>query len=111
MDGEPHSTSEPAYTLYLSHSYPSSTTPQQDRLKPQNLSVLGCQRLVGWLGVCLVAAGLTIFLVGLEFEGNLYSWTKLIVIQTNNLDFRSRPKDGESKDARQPIGARIYPLF
>jgi MFS family permease len=50
------------------------------RLNPENLSLSSKLRDMDWLGIFLVGAGLTIFLVGLEFGGNPYKWSSARVL-------------------------------
>jgi MFS family permease len=50
------------------------------RPNPENLSILARLQKIDWPGVFLVAAGLTIFLIGLEYGGNPYKWTSARVL-------------------------------
>lgn len=50
------------------------------RPNPENFSIWARLRKIDWAGVLLVAAGLTIFLVGLEYGGNPYKWSSARVL-------------------------------
>ncbi|KAJ9662467.1 hypothetical protein H2198_001356 [Neophaeococcomyces mojaviensis] len=51
-----------------------------DRLNPENLTVVQRLKKIDWLGIFLVAAGLTLFLLGLNYANNPYRWTSAIVL-------------------------------
>jgi MFS family permease len=52
------------------------------RPNPEKVSVARRIKRLDWLGIFLVSAGVTLFLVGLQYGDNLYPWTSSIVLGT-----------------------------
>ncbi|KAJ5360841.1 hypothetical protein N7517_010032 [Penicillium concentricum] len=52
------------------------------RPNPEGLSIMQLLRKVDWLGIAFCSTGVTLFLVGLNYGGNPYSWDSAVVLGT-----------------------------